>query len=59
MLHLSEQFISKLVKACGPNPVLTDGGRTWYPLQACRFLKLQHHIHSPMEKSVIERTMQS
>jgi putative transposase len=22
----------------------------------CRFLKLQHHIHSPYEKSVIERT---
>src|SRR4051794_1185539 len=28
-----------------------------YP-QACRFLKLKHHIHSPYEKSIIERTMQ-
>ncbi len=32
----------------------------WYP-QACRFLKLNHHIHSFVyqdEKSIIERTMQ-
>jgi putative transposase len=25
---------------------------------ACRFLKLNHHIHSYYEKSTIERTMQ-
>jgi putative transposase len=25
---------------------------------ACRFLKLQHHIHSPFEKILVERTMQ-
>ena len=25
---------------------------------ACQFLKLKHHIHSPYEKSIIERTMQ-
>jgi hypothetical protein len=30
----------------------------WYPSQACWFLKLQHHIHSAYEKSVIERTKQ-
>ena len=30
---------------------------TWYP-QACRFLKLKHHLHSPFEKSLMERTMQ-
>ena len=40
----------------GKHPVSTDGG-TWYP-QACRFLKLNHHIHSSFEKSLIERTMQ-
>lgn len=34
-----------------------DGG-TWYP-QACKFLKIDHHIHSSYEKSIIvERTMQ-
>ncbi|HEY6535743.1 MAG TPA: hypothetical protein VIY08_08130, partial [Candidatus Nitrosocosmicus sp.] len=26
--------------------------------QACKFLKLDHHIHSPFEKSIIERIMQ-
>jgi putative transposase len=29
----------------------------WYP-QACQFLKLEHHLHSPFEKSIIERTIQ-
>lgn len=55
-MFVAERFISKLVLAYGPNPVSTDGG-TWYP-QACRFLKLQHHVHSSFEKSLIERTMQ-
>ncbi|MBA3750521.1 MAG: hypothetical protein H0X03_06460, partial [Nitrosopumilus sp.] len=40
----------------GKHLVSTDWG-TWYS-QACRFLKLDHHIHSPLEKSLIERTMQ-
>jgi putative transposase len=34
---IAEQFISKLVKTYGPYPVSTDGERTWYPPQACRF----------------------
>jgi putative transposase len=29
----------------------------WYP-QDCQFLKLEHHLHSPFEKSIIERTIQ-
>ena len=53
---LAEQFISSLVKIHGQHPVSTDGG-TWYP-QACKFLRLYHHIHSSYEKSIIERTMQ-
>ncbi len=55
-MFVAERFISKLVMTCGPHPVSTDGG-TWYP-QACRFLKLQHHLHSSFEKSLVERTMQ-
>ena len=55
-MFVAERFISKLVVTCGSHPVSTDGG-TWYP-QACKFLKLQHHIHSSFEKSIIERTMQ-
>ncbi|MDN5846395.1 MAG: hypothetical protein L0H53_08995 [Candidatus Nitrosocosmicus sp.] len=43
-------------KAYGKHPVSTDGG-TWYP-QACEFLKMDHHIHSSWEKSLIERSIQ-
>jgi putative transposase len=55
-MFVAERFLSSVVKGYGEHPVSTDGG-TWYP-QACRFLKLQHHLHSPFEKSIIERTMQ-
>ena len=55
-MFVAERFMSGLVTVHGNHPVSTDGG-TWYP-QACRFLKLQHHIHSPFEKSLVERTMQ-
>jgi putative transposase len=37
--------------------VSTDGGGTWYHPQACKFLKLEHHLHSTL-KSIIERTIQ-
>jgi putative transposase len=53
---IAEHFIRSLVKKYGKRPVSTDGGGTWYP-QACKFLKLKHHIHSAYEKSVIERTI--
>ena len=53
---VAERFIASLINMHGKHPVSTDGG-TWYP-QACRFLKLKHHLHSPLEKSLIERTMQ-
>jgi putative transposase len=55
-MFVAERFILNLVKRYGQHPVSTDGG-TWYP-QACRFLGLHHHIHSPYEKSIIERTVQ-
>ena len=55
-MFVAERFLSDLVKIHGNHPVSTDGG-TWYP-QACGFLKVDHHIHSPFEKSIIERTMQ-
>ncbi len=56
-MFIAERFISGLVKIYGKQPISTDGGGTWYP-QACRFLKLKHHVHSPLEKSLIERTIQ-
>ena len=55
-MFVAERFLSNLIKDYGKHPLSTDGG-TWYP-QACKFLKLEHHIHSPYEKSIIERTMQ-
>jgi putative transposase len=55
-MFVAERFILNLVKRYGEHPVSTDSG-TWYPL-ACRFLRLHHHIHSPYEKSIIERTVQ-
>ena len=55
-MFVAERFLSGLVRIHGRHPVSTDGG-TWYPM-AYRFMKLKHHIHSPYEKSIIERTMQ-
>jgi putative transposase len=55
-MFVTERFLSDVVEKYGEHPVSSDGG-TWYP-QACRFLKLDHHIHSSFEKSIIERTMQ-
>jgi putative transposase len=42
-MFVAECFMSNIVNEYGKHPVSTDGG-TWYP-QACRFLKLNHHIH--------------
>ena len=55
-MFIAERFISSLVRIHGKHPVSTDGG-TWYP-QACRFLNVDHYVHSSLEKSLIERTMQ-
>ncbi len=52
-MPIAERFIEGLVKTHGKCPVSTDGG-TRHP-QACRFSNLKHHIHSPLEKSLIER----
>jgi putative transposase len=53
-----ERFLYRITKEHGKHPIVsTSDGGTWYP-QACEFLKLKHHIHSPFEKSIIERTIQ-
>ena len=56
MLVVAERFLFGLLEAHVGHPVSTDGG-AWYP-QACRFLMMKYHLHSPCEKSIIERTMQ-
>ena len=38
------------------NIVYTDGG-TWYD-EACNVLRLKHYLHSPLEKSLMERVNQ-
>ena len=55
-MFVAENFIRSLVEKYGRHTVYTDGG-TWYP-QACNFLHLKHRLHSPLEKSLIERIMQ-
>jgi putative transposase len=55
---IAEQFIQRLATEYGKHSVRTDGGSTWYP-QACKFLRLEHHLHSSFEKNIIiERTIQ-
>jgi putative transposase len=47
-MFVAQLFISDVVEEHIEHPVSKDGG-TWYP-QACRFLKLTHHIHSSYEQ---------
>ena len=52
----AEKFIRSLIEKYRKHTVYTDGD-TWYP-QACTFLHLKHRLHSPLEKSLIERVIQ-
>jgi putative transposase len=52
---VAEAFLKSLVKLYGKHIVYSDRG-TWYP-EACISLGLT--LHSPFEKSIIERTMES
>ena len=45
-----------MIRRYGKHNISTDGGN-WYP-QACRFLNIEHHNHSSIEKIFIERTIQ-
>ncbi len=49
--------VSYATKQYGLHSVSSSDGGTWYP-QACKFLKLKHHLHSSYEKSLIEITIQ-
>ena len=52
---VAEKFIRSLVFKYGKHTVYTDGG-TWYP-EACKILRVKHYLHSPLEKSLIERNV--
>jgi putative transposase len=56
-MFVAERFLSRVLDKYGLHQVSSDGDGTWYP-QACKFLKLNHHLHSSFEKSIIERTIQ-
>jgi putative transposase len=53
---IAEKFISSLVDKYGKHTVYTDGG-TWYD-EACNILRLNHRLHSQLEKSLMERVNQ-
>jgi len=51
MLIVAERFIASLINTYGKHSISTaDGERTWYPPQACQFLKLKHHLHSSLKR---------
>jgi putative transposase len=54
-MFVAERFFAGLVKTRKTYGI--NRHEIWYP-QACRFLKVGHHLQSPFEKSIIERTMQ-
>ena len=57
MFIVAERFLSSIVNEYGEHPISTDGGGTWYP-QACKFLKIGHHIHSiytRMKKALLKK----
>ena len=53
---VAEKFIRSLVENYGKHSVYSDGG-TWHD-EACNVLRLKHYLHSPLEKSLIERVNQ-
>ena len=53
---VAESFLRSLIKLYGRHAVYSDSG-SWYP-EACNSLRLKHILHSPFEKSVIERAME-
>jgi putative transposase len=53
---VAESFLKSLVKLHGKHIVYSDGG-SWCP-EACNSLGLKHILHTPFEKSIIERAIE-
>jgi putative transposase len=49
-------FLKSLINLYGKHIVYSDGG-SWYP-EACNSLGLKHILHTPFEKSIVERAME-
>ncbi len=54
-VSIAKRFLPHVINKYGKHQVSSDGG-TRYP-QALGFLKLNHHLQSSYEKSLIERTI--
>ncbi|HEY6536509.1 MAG TPA: DDE-type integrase/transposase/recombinase [Candidatus Nitrosocosmicus sp.] len=54
-MSATKRSLSMIVDKYRRHQVSSDDS-AWYP-QACKFLKLNHHLHSSFEKNIIERTM--
>ena len=52
---VAERFLKALVIEYGKHPLSTDMVEHGTHKQACRFLNIEHHIHSLYERSNIER----
>ncbi len=55
-MFVAECFISSLINKFGKHAVSINGERTWYPHQIYKLLKINNHIHSSFEKSIIIET---
>ena len=51
---VAETFLRSLVEKYERHTVYTDGG-TWYQSEACNVLRLKHYLHSPFQKSLMEK----
>ena len=56
-MFVAERFLSHCFRQVWSTFIVSSDGGPGTP-QACKFLNLYHHIHSPFEKSIIERTVQ-
>ena len=55
-MFFAERFIRSLVGKYGKHAGFTVGG-TWFD-EACNILRFKHYLHSPFEKSLMERINQ-
>ena len=53
---VAESFLRSLINVYGKHTVYSDG-EAWYP-EACSYLGIEHLLHSPLGKSIIERTIE-
>ena len=53
---IAEYFLRSLIKVYGKHTVYSDG-RSWYS-EVYSYIDLKHLLHSPLEKSMTERSIE-